>query len=62
MISSSLSDERLSAGEPVDQVEGPLGLVVGDHVPRVSHLQKYSDDCFWVKNSLNRNTRKKKPT
>ena len=40
MISSSLSEEGLSAGEPVDQVEGPLGLVIRHHMSRIPHLCK----------------------
>ena len=32
-----LGVEALSAGEPVDEVEGPLGLVVGHHVAGVAH-------------------------
>ena len=40
------SDEGLSAGESVDQVKGPLGLVVGDHVPCIPHLEKYFNYRF----------------
>ena len=31
------SVERLPPGEPGDEVERPLGLVVGDHVAGVAH-------------------------
>ena len=36
------SDKWLSAGESVDQVEGPLGLVIGHHVACIPHLGKKS--------------------
>ena len=37
LVAGELEIWHLATGEPVDEVEGPLGLVVGDHVARVPH-------------------------
>ena len=37
LATGELETWHLATGEPVDEVKGPLGLVIGDHVARVPH-------------------------